>query len=122
MPLNKEQYNLRANDIKGATPKCVAFNTNRIGTNPLDPEYKVQAVQQRAPTPPRFLRDGINIGDIQGTCPKRMWKGGETAREVNVVDDVPGARSVKRTMERKTTDYNPLNWQDVTHNKSKWTR
>lgn len=35
--LQKPENNLKTEDIKGARPQCVKFETNRIGHNPLNP-------------------------------------------------------------------------------------
>lgn len=60
--LEKEEYNLRTDDIKGTKPNVMkdTIRTKRI-TNPLIPEYTLSSVEQRPPTPPKFMRDNINI-------------------------------------------------------------
>lgn len=60
--LVKEEYNMRTDDIQGTHPNVMkdTIRTKRV-TNPLDPQYVLSNVEQRPPTPPKFLRDNINI-------------------------------------------------------------
>jgi len=93
MPLNKpDGYNVT--DIEFTKPKCVKFNSNRNGhSNPLEPSYNLQSVENRPPTPVKFQRCSLTVSDIEGTKSRPTWKGGAIPREVNVLDDVPGARN-----------------------------
>jgi hypothetical protein len=43
----------------------VKFKTSRMGTNPLAPQYKIPTVDYKPPTPPKYLRDNIDINVIQ---------------------------------------------------------
>jgi len=43
----------------------------RSGTNPLNPQYKIPEVEKRPFTPPRYLRDQMEIDDIDGARPKK---------------------------------------------------
>lgn len=57
----KTGFSLTTNDISFAWPQKVAFQTGRIGTNPLDPVYKLPSFQTKPPTPPKFIRDAHSI-------------------------------------------------------------
>jgi len=56
---------LTNNDIEGSQPNMVKFKTSRMGTNPLAPQYKIPTVDYKPPTPPKYLRDNIDINVIQ---------------------------------------------------------
>lgn len=62
MKLEKPEYNLATEDIKGTKPNVMkhVIRTNRT-TNPLAPDYVLPVVEPRPPTPPKFLRDSIKI-------------------------------------------------------------
>ena len=48
------------------------FSTTRLGGDPLNPKYKVSEVEQRPFTPPRYMRDHMEIDDIEGARPKKV--------------------------------------------------
>jgi len=48
-------------DIKGSKPQSHKFVTTRKPCNPLEPEYKLPYVEIRPATPPKFIRDNIDI-------------------------------------------------------------
>ena len=62
MQLEKPEYSLVTDDIKGTKPNVMkdTIRTNRV-SNPLVPDYKLPVVEQRPPTPPKFIRDTIGI-------------------------------------------------------------
>lgn len=94
--LNKPETNLATLDIQGASPKCVQFTTNRIGTNPLSPTYNLAKVETRAITPPKFIRDQMDISDIQGARSKKDWHQQAKTKQTNKIDDIPGTKAVAR--------------------------
>ena len=59
--LNKLETNMKTEDIHGAKPQCVKFETSRLGTNPLNPQYKLQTATYLPPDPTKFIRDNIDI-------------------------------------------------------------
>lgn len=91
--MNKPEYNLTNSDIGGAQPNCVKFTTNRKGHNPLNPTYKVSEVEKRPYTPPRYMRDGMDIEDIEGARPKQVKQDKIKTREVNKIDDIEGTKA-----------------------------
>jgi len=108
--LNKPEFNLTNRDIQGTWPKWNKFDTTREPANPLEPTYKLQKVKYIKPDPPRFLRDAMQIDDVEGARPKKV-KQLET-RNSNNVSDIFGA-SPKKRYARKTV-YNSVNYNDVT--------
>ena len=63
---NKRYYYLTNEDIVGSRPQCNKFRTTRVPSNPLEPVYKLAKCEQRTATPPKFIRDNIQITDIEG--------------------------------------------------------
>ena len=88
--LDKPQYSLSTKDIDKAFPSKVGFQTKRIGTNPLNPVYKLPDYEIRPFTPPKFIRDHTNISDIEGTKPEIYYKW-KTRDGINV-HDIQGAK------------------------------
>ena len=70
----------------------------------------MQKVEYIKPDPPRFLRDGMQINDVEGARPKKVKE--LATRESNNVSDIFGA-SPKKSYVRKTV-YNSVNYHDVT--------
>lgn len=93
-PLNKEYYYLKNEDIRGSKPQQHKFVTTREPTNPLNPAYKLPHVEIRQPSPPKFIRDGIDIKDIDGARPNPYYKY-NIERKNLTVDDIDGARPKK---------------------------
>lgn len=52
---------LTTDDIEKSKPKKEEFKTTRIGHNPLNPVYKLPSYETRPHTPPKFIRDCIDI-------------------------------------------------------------
>ena len=91
MPLAKPGYNLTNVDIDGAQPKANEFRTTRFGHNPLDPCYKLSEVVRAPVTPPRFVRDAMHIGDVEGAQPgstTKKW----TQRAFKDNNDIEGSK------------------------------
>jgi hypothetical protein len=90
--LNKPEYNLQPVD----KPNCVKFTTTRTGGDPLNPTYKLPVVEQRPITPPRFLRDHMEIDDIDGARPKKDKLADVKTRETMKINDIEGTKAVPR--------------------------
>ena len=72
-PLKKPEYNLNNRDIEKSFPSAVNFKTKRV-TNPLEPKYKFSEVEGYPLEFPKFIRDSIDIKDIEGSSPnKRIY-------------------------------------------------
>lgn len=77
-------------DIPGTKPDCQKFKTLREPCNPLNPSYKLQSFEVIPSPVPKFIRDSINITDIDGTQPKKEKK--LAPRDHYNVEDISGAR------------------------------
>ena len=88
--LNKPSYALSNSDIDGSKPELNKFKTNRAPQNPLVPEYKLQSYQVVAPPPPKFIRDNIDVRDIEGAKP--LVKKQSAQRDFYSVHDIDGAK------------------------------
>jgi len=58
--ISRTVFNLKNDDIKGSKPQINKFCATRH-VNPLAPEYKLPSAQIKVSTPPKFIRDNINI-------------------------------------------------------------
>ena len=113
--LNKPEYNLTNGDIEGSAPKCVQFTTNRFGHNPLNPVYNLAKVETRPITPPKFIRNQMDISDIAGAHPKKDWHLNAKTKVTNKIDDIPGTKAVFRHQERKNSaGFTTYDYRDVT--------
>ena len=68
---NKVDYRYTTSDIPGSQPKQRAHRAET--SNPLVPKYKT-AVPQPEPEPPpptKFIRDAMDVSDIEGTHAKK---------------------------------------------------
>ena len=74
--LYKEETNLKTNDIGGAAPQIVKFQSTRQGNDPLNPVYNLSKVEMRPVTPPKFIRDAMEIDDIDKSRPNVDQKAG----------------------------------------------
>jgi len=111
-PLEKVYYALRNDDIVGAKPQCHKFVTARTPINPLNPEYKLPQVEIRLATPPKFVRDNIDIKDIDGARPNPYTKY-NIQRKTNNVTDIDGARPKKEWLpqgKQSTLDVRDINY------------
>ena len=76
-PRNVPDFQLDISDIAGTQPhpKDWYYLTAR-GTNPLDPEYRLPSAKAEPAPEPKFLRDPLNISDIDGTkVSSSTWQG-----------------------------------------------
>ena len=104
-PLNRPYYSLVTDDIDKAKPCQNEFRTTRTGTNPLEPSYNLPKYSVRPYTPPKFIRDNINIDDIQGTKPETYYK--SKLRDTMGVADIEGAKPVPEKQLKKPNFYDP---------------
>lgn len=92
---NKIDYTLKVDDIVGP-PKPAFSHSIR---NPLEPEYHLPSSQPRSATPPRFLRDTLDLSDLPGarasSSLSRTWS------RMNDASDIPGTQPRSRTRTRK---------------------
>ena len=64
---NKQEFNLSNSDISGSAPNGVKFQSTRPPSNPLVPQYKLASFTYVAPEPLKFVKDPLEIDDIEGT-------------------------------------------------------
>ncbi|KAL4464775.1 hypothetical protein ABPG74_011336 [Tetrahymena malaccensis] len=87
--LSKPDFQLNNKDIKGAQPQINKFQTTRQPFNPLQPQYQLPKAEVRVSTPPKFIRDNINIDDIEGTKPNpKFFK----TRNVDIYTEIEGSK------------------------------
>ena len=108
--LNKPEYNLRNNDIEKSSPGCVEIKTNRH-TNPLEPKYNLPKVEDYPPEIPRFIRDQIDVKDIDGAQPTKKISL-DVKRDPLKIDDIKDSWPRKPYI-RKRGDYQYIDYRDV---------
>ena len=65
----------------------------------MNPDYDLPKFEVKLPDPPKFIRDGMSVSDIEGTKPKeRVYK--FLGDKLNT-NDIEGT-SPKKKFERKT--------------------
>ena len=69
--INKKSFNLTNDDIEFSKPQCVKNATSRH-TNPLQPKYIMKSPEILQITPPKFIRDAMDVKDIKGSQPKKI--------------------------------------------------
>lgn len=102
--LNKPEFNLKTSDICISHSKSSQFKSNRQ-TDPLNPVYKLPSFEVRPVTPPKFVRDSINIHDIPGAKPDKYFKW--QSRDIISVNDIEGARPKPEKILTKPDLMNP---------------
>ena len=116
--LKKPEYNLSNEDIEFSHPHCVRCKITRH-TNPLEPKYKLPYCPPFPPYNPRFIRDNINISDIEGAKPKKVVSNNilrESLKNDDVLDSWP-----KKPYVRKSK-YEFMDYRDVTNTDFKSSR
>lgn len=63
-----------------------------MGTNPLNPQYKLQSVTYLPPDPMRFIRDPMTIDDIEGARPSKKKHNDVITRDNMKISDIEGAK------------------------------
>lgn len=109
--LNKPEYNLSNENIDFSSPNCLKIKTTRH-LNPLEPKYSLPVSTNLTVDPPRFIRDNIQISDIEGSCPKKImsrWFQRETFNKSDIPNSFPKIPYKRRTF------HDSLNYKDVTH-------
>ena len=83
---------LYIDDIEGTRAKIMDrfLFTNRH-VDPLDPDYPLPSSQPIQFVEPRFIRDAMDISDIEGTAVKPYFK--YATRSINQVGDIIGAQT-----------------------------
>ena len=114
-PLNKPEFNLTNKDIEKSSPQMKHLETKRC-TNPLEPKYTLPKVEEYPPPIPKFIRDSIDIKDIQGAKPQKyfQWK----TRETFPLDNhgIEGSKTKETYVRKKlgNTKYDYIDYSDLT--------
>lgn len=120
MGLYKNETNLTTNDIGGAAPQIVKFQSKRQGNDPLNPSYNLSKVEVRQATPPKFIRDSMGIDDIERSKPKADTMAGRATRDVMRLDDIAGTRAQQRHKPRQNSGgYTAYDYNDITKQERK---
>jgi hypothetical protein len=109
--LKKPEYNLSNSDIEYSQPHCVKCKIKRH-LNPLEPKYTLPKSPNYPPYEPKFIRDNIDVKDIEGARPKKIMSNNilrESLKNDDVKDSWP-----KKPYIRKTK-YEFMDYRDVTH-------
>ena len=112
--INKQSFNLTNDDIEFSKPQCVKNATSRH-TNPLEPKYKIDNPPILPIPPPKFIRDSMEINDIQGTRPKKIGNEKNLFKEP-IKKDIIKDSWPRRPYIRKSK-YEFLDYRDVTNQK-----
>lgn len=79
------------------------------------PVYKLAQVEIRPITPPKFVRDQMNINDIDGARPKKHKVIEYETREIMLIEDIEGTKAKERHKKRnRSPDYNAYDYSDIT--------
>lgn len=87
---------MATSDIHGAAPQIVKFQSKRQGNDPLNPQYNIPQVEVRPATPPKFIRDAMNIDDIDRCRPRADVMAGRKTRDPMRLDDIQGTKAEQR--------------------------
>ena len=106
--LKKPNFILNVRDIEKAYPKKHFWKSDRH-INPLNPVYKLPSFKLLEPEVPKFIRDQIDISDIDKTKPNKLYP--MKMRPFKTYDEIVGVHPKKR-YERKVI-HDSLNCSDL---------
>eukprot|EP01039_Chlorochromonas_danica_P002693 gene2693-2943_t len=111
---NTRDNSLYIDDIEGTRRmiKDRMMRTNRH-VNPLEPVYQLPSYAPLEASQPTFLRDNIDVSDIEGTKPKPKKE--FATRDIMSIQDIEGARTgLKQTLKLNAIETkNILDVQDI---------
>ena len=110
--INKISFNLTNNDIEFSKPQCVKNTTTRH-TNPLEPKYIMKTPEILPMTPPKFIRDVMEINDIRGCRPKKIGNEKNLFKEPIIKDVIKDSWPKKPYLRKSKYEY--LDYRDVTN-------
>jgi hypothetical protein len=77
--------------------------------------YQLPQVETRPITPPKFIRDQMNVADIPGAKARHDWHEDARTKETNKIDDIEGTRAKARHQPRKNSaGYTSYDYTDIT--------
>ena len=113
--LKKPDFCLNISDIEKTSSNMLKIKTNRH-TNPLNPIYKLPAHKEIIPPPNKFIRDNLDISDIEKAQPRKLFPL-ETRPVKNYISD----NFRKKFLERKIF-YDSYKYDDLKASHKKFGR
>ena len=112
--INKPNYNLSNKDIKGSIPQGHHVFQNERHLNPLCPDYKLPTFKQKEVEEykNRFIRDNIDVSDIEGASPKKYLKWSKRDN-INIYNEKNDDDYKFRNQQKKGDIYDYLDYRDV---------
>ena len=112
--INKPNYNLSNKDIKGSIPQGHHVFQNERHLNPLCPDYKLPSFKQKEVEEykNRFIRDNIDVSDIEGASPKKYLKWSKRDN-INIYNEKNDDDYKFRNQQKKGDIYDYLDYRDV---------
>ena len=90
--LKKPFFSLMTSDIDQAQPNAMGFRTSRFGHNPLNPNYNLPSFTRPPATPPKFLRDTLDLSDLNQKFPRLN----RHEHDPLLISDIPGTKTKER--------------------------
>lgn len=87
------------------------FVTTRQPSNPLNPVYKLSHVEYVKPDPPKFIRNHLDISDLEGARPKFVKE--LKTRVTNHIADIDGSSPKVKRQRQRFAGYSSMNYDDV---------
>ena len=94
------------------------FETTRKASNPLNPIYKLQSFETAPFSATKFLRDGLDVKDIEKAKPKSYLATPFIRNTLQISDIEKSSPCVTKPIRHKTLGYDNLTYTDVT--KANW--
>ena len=112
--INKPNYNLSNKDIDGSIPQGHHVFQNERHLNPLCPDYKLPTFKQKnvEEYKNRFIRDNIDVSDIEGASPKKYLKW-DKRDNINIYNEKNDGDYKFRNQQKKGDIYDYLDYRDV---------
>ena len=110
--INKKSFNLTNDDIEFSKPQCVKNATTRH-TNPLQPKYIMKSPEILPITPPKFIRNAMDVKDIKGSQPKKIGNDKNLFKEPTKKDIIKDSWPRKPYLRKSKYEY--MDYRDVTN-------
>ncbi|OMJ66251.1 hypothetical protein SteCoe_36973 [Stentor coeruleus] len=104
---NKPSYTNSTSGIEKSSSQSISFITNRQ-INPLNPDYKLPSSLPKNYTPPKFIRDTLDVHDIQGTSAKNLNKT-QIRNSLDISDIVTKKKSILKISKPKNEVFDSKN-------------
>ena len=111
---NKASFNLTNDDIEFSKPQCNK-NLSKRHTNPLTPKYTSPKLELLPIPVPKFIRDSINIKDIEGSEPNKLGFNKNLFKSPITKEQIIDSYAKKPYLRK--TKYEYMGYRDVTKNK-----